>query len=97
MYAAVPRITPAQVAGGAVSVGSPCPIGAGSASFANPKSSTFTTPSRVIFTLAGFRSRWMIPFSCAASSASAMDFALSFTPEQRATKWKETVAERMPR
>jgi len=27
----------------------------------------------------------------------AWDFALSFTREQRATKWKETVAERMPR
>ena len=27
----------------------------------------------------------------------AWDFALSFTPEQRAAKWKETVAERMPR
>jgi hypothetical protein len=27
----------------------------------------------------------------------AWDFALSFTPEQRATKWKETVAERTPR
>jgi hypothetical protein len=27
----------------------------------------------------------------------AWDFALSFTPEQRAAKWKEIVAERMPR
>jgi len=27
----------------------------------------------------------------------AWDFALSFTPEQRALKWKEIVAERMPR
>jgi hypothetical protein len=27
----------------------------------------------------------------------AWDFALSFTPEQRAAKWKDTVAERMPR
>jgi hypothetical protein len=26
----------------------------------------------------------------------AWDFALSFTPEQRAAKWRETVAERMP-
>ena len=30
---------------------------------ANPKSKTFTTPSGVIFTFAGFRSRWMTPFS----------------------------------
>src|SRR5215472_2971566 len=34
---------------------------------ANPKSSTFTTPSGVILTLAGFRSRCTLPFSCAAS------------------------------
>ena len=27
----------------------------------------------------------------------AWDFALSFTPEQRAAKWKEVLAERMPR
>ena len=33
--------------------------------FARPKSSTFTLPSGVIFTFAGFRSRWMTPFSCA--------------------------------
>ena len=39
---------------------------------ANPKSRTFTTPSGVIFTFAGFRSRWMTPFSCAASKASAI-------------------------
>jgi hypothetical protein len=36
---------------------------AGCASFANPKSNTFTTPSGVILTLAGFRSRWMMPCS----------------------------------
>ena len=40
--------------------------------FASPKSSTLTTPSGVTLMLAGFRSRWTIPFSCAASSASAI-------------------------
>ena len=40
--------------------------------FASPKSSTFTTPSGVIMTLVGFRSRWMMPFSWAASSASTI-------------------------
>ena len=45
---------------------------AGSASFASPKSSTFTMPSGVTLMLAGFRSRWTMPFSCAASSASAI-------------------------
>ena len=42
------------------------------AAFARPKSSTFTTPPDVTLTLAGFRSRCTIPFSCAASSASAI-------------------------
>ena len=40
--------------------------------FARPKSSTLTMPSGVILMLAGFRSRWTMPFSCAASSASAI-------------------------
>src|SRR6202022_981606 len=48
----------------------------GSMAFASPKSSTFTVPSRRTLTLAGFRSRWMIPCSCAASSASAICFAI---------------------
>ena len=39
--------------------------------FARPKSNTLTLPCGVTLTLAGFRSRWMIPCSCAASSASA--------------------------
>ena len=45
--------------------------------FARPKSSTFTTPSGVILMFAGFRSRWMIPFSWAASSASAICRAMA--------------------
>ena len=45
--------------------------------FASPKSSTFTTPSGVTLMLAGFRSRWMMPFSCAASSASAICRAMA--------------------
>ena len=36
---------------------------------ANPKSSIFTTPFGVILMFAGFKSRWMMPFSWAASSA----------------------------
>ena len=40
--------------------------------FARPKSSTFTVPAAVSLMFAGLRSRWMIPFSCAASSASAI-------------------------
>jgi hypothetical protein len=43
-----------------------------SATFASPKSSTFTLPCLSSLILAGFRSRWIIPRSCAASSASAI-------------------------
>ena len=45
---------------------------AGSIAFARPKSRTLTVPSGRSLMLAGLRSRWMIPCSCAASSASAI-------------------------
>ena len=45
---------------------------AGVSTVANPKSSTFTVPSARTLMFAGFRSRWMMPCSCAASSASAI-------------------------
>ena len=44
--------------------------------FASPKSSTFTVPSGRTLMFAGFRSRWTMPCSCAASSASAICFAI---------------------
>jgi hypothetical protein len=43
------------------------------------KSSTFTRSSRVTLMFAGFRSRWTIPFSCAASSASTICRAMRCT------------------
>jgi len=48
------------------------PLAMGSRAFARPKSSTFTAPSGVILMLAGLRSRWLISYSCPASSASAI-------------------------
>ena len=79
MYAAVPRITPARVPS-IVNVGEmdglPTVRAGASSAFAKPKSSTFTWPSAVSFTFAGFRSRWMIPFSWAYSRASAICFAI---------------------
>ena len=39
--------------------------------FARPKSSTFTLPVGVTLMFDGFKSRWTMPRSCAASSASA--------------------------
>jgi len=81
MYAAVPRMTPAAVIAGDVTVGkltmSAGP--AGSSAFAKPTSSTFTWPPRVSMTFAGFKSRWMMPFSCAASSASVIWRAITST------------------
>jgi hypothetical protein len=78
MYAAVPRITPICVIAGVVIVGDsagvlpgrPAPVD--SASFASPKSRIFTVPSGLTLIFAGFRSRWTIPCSCAASNASAI-------------------------
>ena len=43
-----------------------------SSAVASPKSRTFTVPSGRTPMLPGFRSRWMMPCSCAASSASAI-------------------------
>ena len=44
---------------------------------ARPKSSTFTLPSGVSLTFAGFRSRWTMPLLWASSSASAICSAIS--------------------
>ena len=43
-----------------------------SSALARPKSSTFTAPSARSLMFAGLRSRWTMPRSCAASSASAI-------------------------
>ena len=69
---------PICVIAGAVSVGefamrlAALAAPAGSIAFARPKSSTFTVPSARTLMFAGLRSRWMMPCSCAASSASAI-------------------------
>ena len=67
-HACGPQRQRGRVGGSALGIGS-------SIAFARPKSSTFTTPSGVILMLAGFRSRWTTPRSCAYSSASAICFA----------------------
>ena len=55
-----------------VNVGEFSPDAAGDAAvtFAKPKSKTFTVPSRLILMLPGFRSRCVMPLSCAASRPS---------------------------
>ena len=74
----MPRITPTPVIiAGVVIVGDVrrrrrAGRRSGSSRLAKPKSSTFTVPSGRTLMFAGFRSRWMMPCSCAASSASAI-------------------------
>jgi hypothetical protein len=82
MYAAVPRMRPAAViVAGLVNVGDAGPDAAGSPdrsmALARPKSRTLTVPSDRTLMFAGFRSRWTMPCSCAASSASAICAAIA--------------------
>ena len=49
----------------------PTAVAEATAALASPKSSSFA-PARVSMTLPGFRSRWMMPARCAASSAAAI-------------------------
>ena len=99
MYAAVPMIVPTWVAR-AVSVGEVIAFALdappGSIAFANPKSSTFTVPSGRTLMFAGFRSRWMIPCSCAASSASAICFAIGQRVGERDRPIRDAVRQGRP-
>ena len=81
MYAAVPMMTPRSVKAGLVIVGAsastaPSLAASESSAFASPKSRTFTVPSGLTLMFAGFRSRWTMPWLWAASSASAICFAI---------------------
>ena len=82
IYAAVPRITPCTVIAGDIIVGEFIrsafdPLA--SNVFASPKSRILIWPSAATITLAGFRSRWTMPFSCAASRPSAICRAIEMT------------------
>ena len=63
--------------------------------FARPKSRTFTTPSGVILIFAGFRSRWTMPFSCAASSASAIWRAMASASVERHRPARDSIGQRL--
>ena len=83
MYAAVPKMRPASVAFtpsvGETDASTPAAtteLPVESRALASPKSNTFTVPSSRTLMFAGFRSRWMIPCLCAASSASAICVAI---------------------
>jgi hypothetical protein len=74
MYVGVPRTSPSSVirklSDSEVDV--PSVPDFGRIGLASPKSRSLTTPSGVMRTLAGFRSRWTTPASCATSSPSAI-------------------------
>ena len=66
-----------------------------SIAFARPKSRTLTLPSGVILMFAGFRSRWMMPFSCATSSASAICDAMRSESATGSGSGREALRERL--
>ena len=70
-----------------------------SRSRAMPKSRTFTVPSTVRNTFAGFRSRWMMAFSCAATSTSSswMASAVTTRDERRRPDASHTSSTDRPR
>src|SRR5450432_4796743 len=70
----VPRTVPGMVPAAVTVASLATPVGA---CLARPKSSTLTRPSRVNRMLSGLRSRWTIPASWAAASASAICTAVS--------------------
>ena len=74
MYAAVPTTKPVAVPPPGVLGPGPSspPAGSGALVLAMPKSITLTVPVGVTLMLAGFKSRWTMPLSCAASRASAI-------------------------
>ena len=53
-------------------------------------------PSGRTLMLAGFRSRWMIPCSCAASSASAICFAMGSASSTGIGALRDAIRERRP-
>src|ERR1039457_6750433 len=60
----------------------------GSSAVAKPKSKSFTAPSAVIFTFAGFKSRCTILRSWAYSSASQICFAIGKASARQKGDWK---------
>ena len=72
------------------------PIAGVSSAFARPKSSSFTRPSGSTLTLAGFRSRWMMPASCAASRPSAICRQMSSASRTGERARAHALGERLP-
>ena len=65
-------------------------------SFASPKSRIFTRPSFVRKTFSGFRSRWTIPFSCAAAEAGAIWTAMSTAIRSESGPARRRSRQRLP-
>ena len=95
MYAGVPTTTPASV----FSTACVC-LGVGDlrrrgASFASPKSSTFTNPSGRSITFSGLMSRWTMPAACAALSAAATWIAMSSDSRIGQPRRREAIPQRL--
>ena len=94
----VPRMTPDCVAWtvGEFVASRASSLQHGSIAFASPKSSTFTVPSGRTLMFAGFRSRWTIPCSCAASRASATCRAIDERFHERDRPLRNLLRQRRP-
>ena len=77
MYAAVPTTTPASVFSTRCVLSAPAISAVDTASFASPKSSTFTKASGRSITFSGLMSRCTMPDACAALRAAATWIAMS--------------------
>ena len=97
----MPRITPACVMAGDVSVGDMDALGdepAGdSMRLCQSEVEDLHGPVRRTLMFAGFRSRWMIPCSCAASSASAICFAIGSASSTGSRHARGVATDRRPR
>ena len=107
-YGAVPRMTPGMVgecsASARVIVGelgvtageSICAPGSASFPLARPKSITLTRSPAAMTTFAGFRSRWMMPASCAASIPAAICAPISSVSSIESGPWASRAASDSP-
>ena len=90
-----PRSRPCSVDGASVDRRRLRRFGSGRVSFAIPKSRILTCPSFVTKTLAGFRSRWTIPFSCAAARPRAICTAMSTARRSGSRARDDLLAQRL--
>src|ERR1039457_448558 len=72
-------VVASESAGDSVGLAAPAADAGASAALASPKSRIYTVPSGVTLMFAGLRSRWIMPFSCAASPTESPALSLATT------------------